>query len=82
MDSTGVVGIYTHGCTFPCSVFIVGFEQPVFTVMEATRQYMLGVRVQQQDSGQIAGEAVLSISTMDGSAVGKIKSLLGIVSII
>ena len=45
----------------------------MFTDMEATMQYMLGVRVQQQESDQIAGEAVLSISTMDGSAVGKIN---------
>ena len=58
---------------FLYSVFIVGFEQSVFTDMEATMQYMLGVRVQQQESDQIAGEAVLSISTMDGSAVGKIN---------
>ena len=45
----------------------------MFMVIEATRQYMLGVRVQQPDSDQIAGEAVFSISTMDGSAVGKIN---------
>ena len=43
----------------------------MFTVMEAAKEYMLGVRVQQPDSDQIAGEAVFSISTVDGSAVGK-----------
>lgn len=43
----------------------------MFTVMEAARQYMLGVEVQ-QESDQIAEEltVVLLISTIDGSAVG------------
>ena len=58
-------------------VFIIGFEQPAFTVMEAARQYLLGVEVQ-QESDQIAEEltVVLLISTIDGSAVGTTFVLL------
>ena len=57
-------------CFFPCLVLIIGFEQPVFTVMESAKQYVLGVGLK-QDSDQIATEVVLLISTIDGSAVGK-----------
>lgn len=56
---------------FPTLVFIIGFEQPVFTVMEGTEQpLVLGVRVN-QDSNEITEEVVLIVSTTDGSAVGK-----------
>ena len=56
---------------FPTLVFIIRFEQPVFMVMETAEQHLLlGVRVH-PDSDEIAEEAVLLISTTDGSAVGK-----------
>lgn len=42
----------------------------MLTCMEATRECMLAVGVQ-QGSDQIAGEVVLCVNTVDGSAIGK-----------
>ena len=52
-------------------MFVIGFEQPVYTFLESNEQHMLGVRVD-EDFDEIAGEAAFNISTADGSAVGKL----------